>query len=227
MLGDDWESVHQTWLHRLGNLTLTGYNSNYSNRPFEEKKTIQGGFEQSAVRLNGYVRKQTRWTATEMEERGADLASRAVKIWPHHNTDEQLILSAELQELRARAVDEKPESIRMSASVRDVLYAIRDSVRVLGESIEIVERRSLCYYDAQTAGFIAETLPMAGYVRILLPIDFEEVNDPDGVAHDATAWKFLPNVNHRYCGVFIDVGEMAAIPKAMALMRQAFNVAAE
>ena len=50
MLGDDWEDKHRTWLHRLGNLTLTAYNSSYSNRPFLEKKTIEGGFEQSSVR---------------------------------------------------------------------------------------------------------------------------------------------------------------------------------
>ena len=43
MLGKNWEEVHQTWLHRLGNLTLTAYNSTYSNRPFKEKKTVTGG----------------------------------------------------------------------------------------------------------------------------------------------------------------------------------------
>lgn len=227
MLGDDWESVHQTWLHRLGNLTLTGYNSRYSNRPFEEKKTIQGGFEQSAVRLNSYIRKQTRWTEAEMEERGNDLAARSVRICPHHNADEKLILAADLRDLRARCADRKPGSIRMRASVRKLLYSIRDSVRELGESIEIVERRSLSYYDAETADFLAETLPMARSVRILLPIDFEEVHDPDGVAQDVTAWKFLPNVIHRDCGVFMDVWGEASIPKAVALIRQAFNMAAE
>ena len=227
MLGDDWESVHQTWLHRLGNLTLTGYNSRYSNRPFEEKKTIKGGFEQSAVRLNGYVRNQMQWTVAEMEERGSDLAARAIEIWPHHNADEKLILAADLRDLRARSADRKPESIRMRASVREILYSIRDSVREIGDSIEIVEGRSLCYYDAETADFLVETLPMARYVRILLPIDYEEVHDPDGVAKDVTAWKFLPNVTHRDCGVFMDVWEEASIPKAVALIRQAFNMAAE
>lgn len=69
MLGKDWEEIHKTWLHRLGNLTLTTYGSAYSNRPFEEKKTITEGFEQSAVRPNGYVREQAKWTACEMEER--------------------------------------------------------------------------------------------------------------------------------------------------------------
>ena len=58
-LAEDLESLHETWLNRLGNLTLTGYNSTYSNRPFGEKKaTIVGGFEHSAVRLNKYVRNQ-------------------------------------------------------------------------------------------------------------------------------------------------------------------------
>ena len=45
MLGKNWEEVHQTWLHRLGNLTLTAYNSTYSNRPFKEKKTVTGGVQ--------------------------------------------------------------------------------------------------------------------------------------------------------------------------------------
>ncbi len=46
-LGPDWEQVHSTWLHRLGNLTLTGYNSEYSNRTFAEKQAIEGGFRES------------------------------------------------------------------------------------------------------------------------------------------------------------------------------------
>jgi len=42
-LGSEWQSLQPVWLHRLGNLTLTGYNSTYSDRPFVEKKTIAGG----------------------------------------------------------------------------------------------------------------------------------------------------------------------------------------
>ena len=83
MLGEDWEKIHQGWLHRLGNLTLTGYNSRYSNLPFEEKKTIPNGFNESAVRLNFYIRNQSEWTVSQIEERGKQLAERALKIWPH------------------------------------------------------------------------------------------------------------------------------------------------
>jgi len=58
MLGETWREVQKTWLNRLGNLTLTGYNSTYSDRPFEEKKTVEGGFADSSVRLNKFVREQ-------------------------------------------------------------------------------------------------------------------------------------------------------------------------
>ena len=227
ILGKDWEEDHRMWLHRLGNLTLTAYNSTYSNRPFEEKKTVTGGFEQSAVRLNKYVRHQTKWTALEMEDRGSILAHRALDIWPHHNADERLVIAEEIRELRTRSAARKSDSINMDAPVAVILYGIRDAIRELGEAIEIVEGNSLCFYDAQCADLFAETLPMASCVRILLPIDFEEIDDPEGVAKDVTAWKFLPNVTHRDCGVFIDIGSQQSIPKAVAMVRQAFNVVAE
>ena len=70
MLGEDWQDIQSVWLHRLGNLTLTGYNSTYSDRPFRDKKTIRGGFEESSVRLNKlYENKfngqRSRWSSAE------------------------------------------------------------------------------------------------------------------------------------------------------------------
>ena len=83
MLGEDWERVHSEWLHRLGNLTLTGYNPEMSNRSFHEKKTMEHGFNQTGLWLNGYVREQEVWTETQMAERGRRLAERALQIWPY------------------------------------------------------------------------------------------------------------------------------------------------
>lgn len=69
MLGAEWQRVQQEWSNRLGNLTLTGYNSTYSDRSFEDKKTIKGGFNESAVRLNKSIRDASRWTATDQGAR--------------------------------------------------------------------------------------------------------------------------------------------------------------
>ena len=51
-LGADWRSIHETLLHTLGNLTLTGYNSEYSDHAFDRKRDMQGGFKDSPLRLN-------------------------------------------------------------------------------------------------------------------------------------------------------------------------------
>src|SRR5690606_12251917 len=60
-LGDDWEKVKEKYLHTLGNLTLTGYNSELSDRPFKDKKTIPGGFNSSPLFLNESVRSESTW----------------------------------------------------------------------------------------------------------------------------------------------------------------------
>src|SRR6185503_7227160 len=44
-LGAEWESIQEKWLHTLGNLTLTGYNSEYSDHSFLEKRDHTMGFK--------------------------------------------------------------------------------------------------------------------------------------------------------------------------------------
>jgi hypothetical protein len=79
MLGENWREIQRQWLHRLGNLTLTGYNSSYSDKSFSEKKKIKGGFEESSVRLNKFVREQSEWTLRKWND-GKTLAKTA--LWP-------------------------------------------------------------------------------------------------------------------------------------------------
>ena len=81
-LGEDYEEIHETWLHRLGNLTLTAYNSKYSNNPFAEKRDMSKGFRESGLRLNTWIAQQDKWTLSELEERSEMLVSKALTIWP-------------------------------------------------------------------------------------------------------------------------------------------------
>lgn len=83
MLGSDWRRIHEEWVHRLANLTLTNYNGRYSDRPFAEKKTMDNGFDMSGYRLNRYVSAGSEWTEERMRERGEMLADMALAIWPY------------------------------------------------------------------------------------------------------------------------------------------------
>ena len=86
-LGDDSEQIHETWVHRIANLTLTAYNSNYSNLTFEQKKTMQNGYADSGIRMNAYIAQKDRWTLAELEERNQYLMHRALEIWKLPVTD--------------------------------------------------------------------------------------------------------------------------------------------
>ncbi len=80
-LGPDWKTIQNLYLHTIGNLTLTAYNSELSDRPFQEKRTMKGGFLNSPLRLNESLRYVEHWNKDEIEQRAALLAEQAVMLW--------------------------------------------------------------------------------------------------------------------------------------------------
>lgn len=86
-LGPDSETTHSTWLHRIGNLTVTGYNSEYSNSAFTTKRTLPGGFEESPFWLNHSIRATERWNGEAIAARTTLLTNEALKYWPLLNSN--------------------------------------------------------------------------------------------------------------------------------------------
>lgn len=85
-LGDNWEEIHERWLHTISNLTLSAYNSNYSNKTFEEKKTMEHGFLDSGIRLNHFISQFDKWSEDELEQRKKHLSEISLKIWSYPQT---------------------------------------------------------------------------------------------------------------------------------------------
>ena len=83
MLGDNWKEIQKNYLHTVGNLTLTAYNSEMSDKSFNEKMNMEGGFKQSALRLNSYLVLQTEWNENKIKERARILTEIALKIWTY------------------------------------------------------------------------------------------------------------------------------------------------
>lgn len=86
-LGEDYEQIHELWLHRIANLTLTAYNSKYSNSSFAEKKSMENGFDDSGIRMNTYISKKDKWALAELEERNDYLIGRSLTIWEFPATE--------------------------------------------------------------------------------------------------------------------------------------------
>ena len=77
-IGEDWEDTHELFLHTIGNLTLTAYNSELSNDDFTSKKKT---YNDSHLELNRYFSPISSWTRTEIERRAEALAKQALEIW--------------------------------------------------------------------------------------------------------------------------------------------------
>ncbi len=80
-LGPHAEEIHEHWLHRIGNLTVTGYNSEYSNRSFQAKREAEEGFAHSPYRVNKQIANAERWGLGQMEARTQELVEIASRIW--------------------------------------------------------------------------------------------------------------------------------------------------
>ncbi|WP_165246607.1 DUF262 domain-containing protein [Adlercreutzia sp. ZJ141] len=99
-LGDDWERVHDEWCHKMANLTLTAYNSDYSNRPFQQKRDMKDGFKASGFRMNQWIAQQDTWGELQMKKREEMLEKQFLSTWPFPKTDyEPKLVLPEMAEL--------------------------------------------------------------------------------------------------------------------------------
>ncbi len=80
MLGVDWQKIHEKLLHTIGNLTLSGYNIDMSNKPYNVKKKK---LEESNLKLNKFFQKIDKWDKDEIEKRSKILIKSILRLWPN------------------------------------------------------------------------------------------------------------------------------------------------
>ncbi len=79
MLGENADELHEKYIHTLGNLTLTGYNIDLSDKPFKEKRRV---YQESNFQLNSYFDNCKKWTDKEIVKRTKLLTEIFIEIWP-------------------------------------------------------------------------------------------------------------------------------------------------
>ncbi|WP_409523181.1 GmrSD restriction endonuclease domain-containing protein [Nitrincola sp. MINF-07-Sa-05] len=216
-LGDDWQRVHETWLHTLGNLTLTGYNSEYSDRPFAEKRDMPGGFKQSPLRLNeglGYVET---WSEAAIKARAERLASLAVSVWYSPWLPGDVLETYRATTIKPQAYNlEDHHQLADGAPMRPLFEELRKEVIALDPSV--VEEVLKLYVAFKAETNFVDVVPQKSRLRLSLNLPFHELNDPKGMAKDVTNLGRWGNGD-----VEVAISDASELPYVMGLIRQALE----
>lgn len=89
-LGNDWQTVHEKYLHTIGNLTLTAYNANLSNSSFTRKKQELSNY--APLYLNQYLMESDTWNADKIFERSNIMARHILELWPIYKPENEYIV---------------------------------------------------------------------------------------------------------------------------------------
>jgi uncharacterized protein with ParB-like and HNH nuclease domain/predicted transport protein len=215
-LGPEWERTQQTWLHTLGNLTLTGYNSELSAKPFLEKRDMKGGFAESPVRMNESLARLEHWDEDAICRRAEKLAEKAVGVWvaPHLEQSVLDLYRPAREERAAYNISHHPHLAK--GSVREVFEAFRAEVLALDPCVTEEFLKLYVAYKAET-NFV-DVVPQASRMRLSLNMDFPEINDPRGMCEDVAGKGRWGNGN-----VSVALSSVEELPYVMGLVRQSFE----
>ncbi|WP_276936851.1 DUF262 and DUF1524 domain-containing protein [Ferrimicrobium acidiphilum] len=217
-LGPEWERVHQQKLHTLGNLTLTGYNSEYSDRQFTEKRDMKGGFKESPLRLNQGLGSIERWNEDAIDERAHDLASIAVKVWSSPDLDREVVSRYRPPSKKTTPSYSILDHVHLAEgkSSRARFEALRREVLGLDPCVTEEFLKSYVAYKAET-NFV-DVVPQAARLLLSLNIPFPELYDPKGMSRDVTS---IGRSGNGDCEV--GLSNLDDLPYVMGLIRQAFE----
>lgn len=216
-LGDDWQKVQETWLHTLGNLTLTGYNAEYSDRAFSEKRDMKGGFRESPLRLNEKLASEEYWNEEAIKQRAARLAKMALQVWIMPVLSEQILKSYRKKKKTVEKYTiEQFGYLAENSPMHPIFEAFSKAVLALNPVVTEEFLKLYVAYKAET-NFV-DVVPQKSRLRLSLNMAYHEINDPRSLCKDVSNLGRWGNGD-----VEIALDKVADLPYVMGLVRQALE----
>ena len=216
-LGPNWMEVRNKWLHTLGNLTLTAYNAEYSDRPFSDKRDMEGGFGESPLILNKGLGSLDNWDENTIKSRADILAKTATKVWAAPCLEVHALDThrSSPTTLTGYTIEDHPY-LDTGTLMRPLFEALRQELLGLDECVTEEFLKLYVAYKAET-NFV-DVVPQASRLRLSLNMKFHELHDSLGLAKDVT------NVGRWGNGdVEVALSSTSELPYVMGLIRQAFE----
>ena len=223
-LGPDWQRIQEEWLHTLGNLTLTGYNSEYSDRPFAYKRDQVTdkdgnpiGFASSPLKLNLGLGAVAQWDEAAIKARAERLATDAAKVWKVPALDNSVLdayRATPAQTGQTYSMADHPHL--ETGAMKPVFEALRKAVQALNPNVTEEFLKLYVAYKAET-NFV-DVVPQAKRLLLVLNIGIAELDDPRGLCRD------ISNIGRGGNGdVEVGLSSLDELPYVMGLIRQALD----
>jgi uncharacterized protein with ParB-like and HNH nuclease domain/predicted transport protein len=220
-LGPDWQQIQSRYLHTIGNLTLTGYNSEYSDLPFEKKRDFpEKGFRDSPLHLNRDLAKLERWDEESIKLRAQKLAEKALQLWSIPVLEDSIV--EKYKKVQSEPEDEAPEVYTLEhyeylqGNILELFHILRH--RLLNLSSSVREEYKKFYIAYKSSTNFVDIVPQKSRLRLALNLPFDEINDPKGLCKDVRGLG-------RWGNGEVEVGFESSdqIDDVMFLARQAFD----
>ena len=216
-LGENWKRIQEAWLHTLGNLTLTGYNSEYSDRSFKTKRDMVGGFKESPLRLNEGVGNLNIWNEDSIKNRAEKLSNLALLVWKRPSlSSEKLDLFKKKPERKLLYSFDDHPYLTSSAPMRPLFEDFRKQVLTIDEVVVEEVLKLYIAYKAET-NFV-DVIPQAGRLLLSINIPFHEIDDPKKLCRNVKGIGRWGNGE-----VEVGISSIDELPYVMGLIRQAFE----
>ncbi len=212
-LGENFQEIHDKYLHTIGNLTLTGYNSEYSNKSFQEKQGMEGGFKDSPLRLNRGLRDLASFGEKEIKKRANDLADLALKIWTYPNLDAETL--EKYKPKKEKKVYDL-SSYKFGSNSRELFDILRKEIKALDE--KIVENFNQDYISYKFSKNFVDIVVQIKDLKLYLNMKFNELQDEKNLARDMTNKGHLGNGD-----IEVKLETKENIPYCLGLIKQALE----
>lgn len=214
-LGENYEAIHEKYIHTIGNLTLTAYNSSLSDSSFKHKQNMENGFKDSPLFLNHYIAQVDDWNEEEIKQRAETLSNLALEIWPYPKVNEETLkkYSKKNKEDNKLTLDNYP---RLEFS-RNLFNTLNKEILSLGEDVKLNLTKS--YISYKIIGNFVYIKPQSDsslLVHLIKP--FDTIEDPKKIGKDITKFNLVGNSTFSF-----RIYSLNDIDYAMSLIKQSYD----
>lgn len=215
-LGENFQAIHDKYLHTIGNLTLTGYNSEYSNKSFQEKQGMEKGFKNSPLKLNQSLKDLESFGEKEIKKRANDLVDWALKIWTYPKLDAETLEKYKPKKDKKEKKVYDLSSYKFSSHSRELFDILSKEIKALDERITESFMKAYITYKFKT-NFV-DIVVQTKDLKLYLDMKFNELQDEKDLARDMTNKGHLGNGN-----IEVKLETKENIPYCLGLIKQALE----